>query len=187
MLKFKRPCLSISNNLIFTASPTDNTSLTLLTLSQANCDICTKKVSVFKPEPEVKRKKFLIDENNIERPRKVIVRNRKELSKYQTVNIPSGSNTIGDKSGLCRNETFKLGKNAYIRNNCRDETNIQAPSYINGVAIKKMGDESMQLQYLYSKEEKNGNDIIPKTELLKGNGTSGIFGNSNIDIRNNIF
>ena len=42
MLKFKRPCLSISNNLIFTASPTDSTSSTLLTRSQANCDICTK-------------------------------------------------------------------------------------------------------------------------------------------------
>ena len=42
MLKFKRPCLSISNNLIFTASPTDSTSFTLLTRSQANCEICTK-------------------------------------------------------------------------------------------------------------------------------------------------
>ena len=151
----------------------------------SECDICTRKVAVFKPKPEIVKRKFLIDENNIDKsnkPKRTKRRIRRDLSKYQTINIPSGSNVIGDKSNMCRNEFFKLSNDVSITNNCIDD-NIQAPSYINGMAIKEMGDEIMQLQYLYSKEEKNGNDIIPKTELLKGNGTSGVFGKTNIDIK----
>lgn len=148
-----------------------------------DCDLCTKKVAVFTKEPEVKRKKFLIDENNITKPKKKVVRKKQtKFSNWGSVNMDQSNRIVGDTSNKCLNESINI-KNMNVLNRCRTVDNIEAPSYINGLVVKSIPDNILQLQYQYSKEERDGNKIVPKTELLDKN--NGVFGEKDIRVVKN--
>jgi len=135
------------------------------------CSVCDKRNPKFVRPPRIPKTLDLVEDKledklEVNEPKKI----NKKISRWGIYNLENGSGILGDNSDLCKsNKTVVSGK-GLLYEKCQDTGIVQAPTYVNGAAVRVDNSGDLySLQFTANEEVKRGNNYEENTVLLKGN------------------
>lgn len=133
-----------------------------------DCSICDKREPKFVKPPKIPKTIDLVEDKiDIEDTEK---KNIKKKSRWGITNINRGGGILGDNSLLCKDNKTKVSGKGLLYEKCQDTGLIQAPTYINGAAVRVDNNGDLySLQFKNNEEVKQGKKYEENTVLLKGN------------------